>query len=191
MLQVQNVFVEPRGQRHLARVKHRDFQVEEGDTITLLNVFKSYLRNGQSSKWCGKYFLNARALRRAAEIRGRMEKLLVQCEVPVVSAGRDVRAVRRCLTAGLFVNAAFLHPSGTYRSLRGGGGGGGGGGAGPLPLHIHPSSVLYTTTQPQWVLYSEVLHTGQAYMRDLTVIDPDWLTELAPHYYEKATVGDL
>lgn len=180
MLQVQNVFVEPRGgQRHQARVRQRSFQVEEGDTVTLLNVYKSYVRSGQSSKWCRWYFINSRAMRRAVEIRGRMEKLLTQCGVKIVSCGGSLDTICRCITSGLFPSAAFLHPSGSYRSVRGG-----------RTLNIHPSSALYTQTQPQWVLYHEVLHTTQSFMRDLTVIDPAWLLELAPHYYEKTLVHD-
>ena len=40
------------------------------------------------------------------------------------------------------------------------------------------------------VVYHEVLHTSQAYMRDLSVIDPAWLLELAPHYYQKSLGGE-
>jgi ATP-dependent RNA helicase DDX35 len=34
-------------------------------------------------------------------------------------------------------------------------------------------------------LYCELLHTGRAYMKDLTVVQPSWLEEVAPHFYEK------
>ncbi|XP_042242788.1 probable ATP-dependent RNA helicase DHX35 [Homarus americanus] len=179
MLQVQNVFTKPRGQEHRARVIHRNFQVNEGDLITLLNVFTGYQKHAESRRWCVEKFINHRALRRAAEIRGRMEKLLVNFDIPLTSCEGGIDAVCRCITAGMFPNAAFLHHSGFYHTVRGN-----------QPLHIHPSSVLYTETQPQWVLFQEVLHTSQMFMRDLTVIDPAWLLELAPHFYEKRTMQD-
>ncbi|KAG7157527.1 ATP-dependent RNA helicase DHX35-like, partial [Homarus americanus] len=190
MLQVQNVFTKPRGQEHRARVIHRNFQVNEGDLITLLNVFTGYQKHAESRRWCVEKFINHRALRRAAEIRGRMEKLLVNFDIPLTSCEGNILtkstllhggidAVCRCITAGMFPNAAFLHHSGFYHTVRGN-----------QPLHIHPSSVLYTETQPQWVLFQEVLHTSQMFMRDLTVIDPAWLLELAPHFYEKRTMQD-
>ena len=37
------------------------------------------------------------------------------------------------------------------------------------------------------VMFGEVLHTTQLFMRDLTVVDPLWLEELAPHYFQKIT----
>ena len=51
----------------------------------------------------------------------------------------DVDAVRRCIVAGFFANAAYLHPSGVYRTVRN-----------DHELHIHPSSVLYAEKPPAW-----------------------------------------
>ena len=35
------------------------------------------------------------------------------------------------------------------------------------------------------VLFCEVLQTNKAYMSEITAIQPEWLTELAPHFYER------
>ncbi|KAK7083978.1 ATPdependent RNA helicase [Halocaridina rubra] len=177
MLQVQNVFIKKKGHTHAVRVIHRKFEVSEGDLITLLNVFTAYIKKGENKRWCSEHFLNHRALRRAAEIRRRMEKLLTNFNIRLVSCEGHVDAVCKCITAGMFPNAAFLHHSGNYQTVRGN-----------QTLHIHPSSVLYTQTQPQWVLFHEVLHTSKVFMRDLTTIDSAWLLELAPHFYEKTTL---
>lgn len=36
-----------------------------------------------------------------------------------------------------------------------------------------------------WVIFQEVVETQKKFMRDLTVIDEDWLLESAPHYYQR------
>lgn len=60
----------------------------------------------------------------------------------------DTEKVCRCITAGLFPNAAYLHYSGVYRTVRG-----------DQELYIHPTSVLYTLEQPKWyVMVLEVFH---------------------------------
>ncbi len=47
-------------------------------------------------------------------------------------------------------------------------------------LNVHPSSVLFTRTpQTGWVIYHEVIETTKSFIRDLTVIEQDWLVELA------------
>ena len=86
MLQVQNVFLRPSSgqESSKARTRHRLFQVEEGDLLTLLNVYTNYQKNKNSS-WCQKNFLNYNALRRATEIRSQMRKLLRELEIPVIS----------------------------------------------------------------------------------------------------------
>jgi hypothetical protein len=47
--------------------------------------------------------------------------------------------VTRCLAAGLFPNAAYLHHSGVYKTVRG-----------DIELVIHPSSVLYAEEYAEW-----------------------------------------
>ncbi len=37
---------------------------------------------------------------------------------------------------------------------------------------------------PKWVLYHELVETSKEYMRNIIVIKPEWLVEIAPHYYK-------
>lgn len=88
-------------------------------------------------------------------------------------------------------NAAKMMPDGSYRSAREGAVSlavpcRGEPGAsqteltGPQTLYAHPSSVMFTR-QPGtgWVVFTDVLETSKSFMRDLTVVDEDWLVELA------------
>lgn len=86
MLQVQNVFIRPAGGQAIvkARVAHRKFEVEEGDLLTLLNVYTAYEKNKVSS-WCQKHFLNYKALRRATEIRTQMHSMMKRLAIPLNS----------------------------------------------------------------------------------------------------------
>jgi len=86
MLQVQNIFVQPGGGQAIlkARIAHRKFEVEEGDLLTLLNVYTAFDRN-KTPAWCQKHFLNHKALRRATEIRTQMRKMLKRLDIPLTS----------------------------------------------------------------------------------------------------------
>lgn len=46
-------------------------------------------------------------------------------------------------------------------------------------LDIYPGSVVFKYKQPEWVVFHEVVHTTKKFMREITVIEPEWLTELA------------
>ena len=173
MLQVQHVFVSPPNKRHASNRAKLHFSCAEGDHITLLNVYLAFVREGKSSRWCSKHFLNFRSLSRAVEIRSQLVHYLRRFQVPLVTCGGDVEAVLKCVTAGYFANAARLGLDGKYRTLRT-----------DQLLEVHPSSVLYVETHPKYVIFNEVLLTSAKYMRDISAVEPGWLSELAPHFYE-------
>ena len=149
------------------------FSCTEGDHLTLLNVYTAFVQRGADKSWCGRHFLNFRSLTRATEIRRQLVKYVRRFGVRLVSCGDDSEAIRRCIVSGFFANAARLDQMGVYRTIRK-----------EDPLAVHPSSVLYTEEKPRYVVYNEVVLTSQNYMRDITEIEPEWLAELAPHYYE-------
>jgi len=47
---------------------------------------------------------------------------------------------------------------------------------------IHPSTVI--DRKPDWVLYNEFVLTSRNYIRTVTIIQPEWLFEIAPAYFD-------
>lgn len=66
-----------------------------------------------------------------------------------------------------------------YRTIRG-----------RQPVHIHPSSVLFSMVNsrklPEYVVYAELLITSKQYMRNVSVVEGAWLTELFPSHFKSA-----
>ncbi|KAF9334245.1 hypothetical protein BG006_002494 [Podila minutissima] len=93
--------------------------------------------------------------------------------------------ILKCLVSGYFAQAARIAPDGAHwisaRELTAAGIARGQDAA---TLWMHPTSILFKQT-PTWVIFHEVVETGQgkAYMREVTVIEPEWLEELAPHFF--------
>ncbi|XP_058143069.1 probable ATP-dependent RNA helicase DHX35 isoform X2 [Dasypus novemcinctus] len=177
MMQIQNIFVIPPNQKSQAIRVHRKFAVEEGDHLTMLNVFEAFIKHNKNSQWCQQHFLNYKGLVRAATVREQLKKLLVKFQVPKKSSEGDPDPVLRCIVSGFFANAARFHSTGTYRTIRD-----------DHELHIHPASVLYAEKPPRWVIYNEVIQTSKYYMRDVTAVESAWLLELAPHFYQQGTM---
>ncbi|KAL8616322.1 ATP-dependent RNA helicase [Nucella lapillus] len=181
LTQIQNIFITPSGKRNTADREKRKFAVEEGDHISLVNVFNAFIKNGKNSRWCSDHFLNYKGLTRAVEIREQLKRLLKRFKVPLVSCEDEVDQLRRCLTAGFFANAARLTASGSYRTVRD-----------DHELFLHPTSVLSNHIPlPPWLIFNEVVHTSKEYMRDVTAMQAEWLCELAPHFYHFGTAREL
>ncbi|KAI4160281.1 MAG: hypothetical protein LQ342_005873 [Letrouitia transgressa] len=159
----------------------RKFAVEEGDHLTLLNVYQTFVTQGRKdSKWCRDNYLNYKAMTRAVSVRAQLKRYLDRFGVHVDEslASRNDRStsdqIRKCLTAGYFANAARMQPDGTFRLV-----------SGEVVLHAHPSSLMFNR-KAEWVIFHEMLETGtKTFIRDVTKIEKSWLLEegLSSYYH--------
>lgn len=175
MLQIENIFQQPSsGQRSIqARNAKHVFSVLEGDTVTYLNIYNSFINAGRVRSWADKNYLNYNALLRVIDIRNRLANLLKRMKVQLISADGDLEKIQKCIVSGFFANAAKLQADGSYRTLRGN-----------FDLHVHPLSVIFNCTKPpEYVLFTQVMHTSKQFIRDLTAIKERWLYEIAPQFY--------
>lgn len=170
MLQVNNVFI--KSQRSGKTVKQMKFKfaAKEGDMITYLNIFRFFVENNKSRSVCKEHLLNYDVLCKADNILKRLKSFYKRYGKELSSTDDDA-TIRKCLLSGLFVNAAYYHHTGVYKTFRD-----------HFNLSIHPSSVL-VSERPKYVIFNEVLGSSQNYMKDITVIESEWLLEVASHYY--------
>ncbi|PSR98617.1 Pre-mRNA-splicing factor ATP-dependent RNA helicase [Actinidia chinensis var. chinensis] len=182
ILSIQSIWFSVRGQqKELDEAKLR-FAAAEGDHVTFLNVYKGFLQSGKSSKWCHKNFVNYHAMRKVIEIREQLRRIAQRIGIVVKSCESDMQVVRKAVTAGFFANAcnleAFSH-SGMYKTVRS-----------SQEVYIHPSSVLFRVN-PKWVIYHSLVSTDRQYMRNVISIDPSWLIEAAPHFYQHQRLNSI
>ncbi|KAK6151957.1 hypothetical protein DH2020_014592 [Rehmannia glutinosa] len=111
---------------------------------------------------------------RPREKQAQADQKRAKYKLDVVSAGKNFTKIRKAIAAGFFFHAARKDPQEGYRTL-----------VENQPVYIHPSSALFQR-QPDWVIYHELVMTTKEYMREVTVIDPKWLVELAPRFFKVA-----
>ena len=180
MLSVQTIFYRPRDKQEQADERKRRFFSPLGDHITLLDVFRQWVRQGRSSHWCQENFIVERSLRRAEDVRKQLIGILERFKLPVNTSGSDHSRIRKAICAGYFRNACRRSREDEgFRVLRD-----------DQQAFIHPSSVLYQKT-PDYVIYHELVQTTREYLRDVCVIDAEWLPELAPKLFTAADPGRL
>jgi len=174
MLSVENPFYRPRDKQAQADMKKAKFHQPEGDHLTLLAVYEAWKASKFSSPWCYENFVQVRAMRRSQDVRKQLVTIMDRYRMDIVSAGRNLDRVRKCIVAGYFKNAAKKDPQEGYRTMVEG-----------QPVYIHPGSALFNKN-PEWCLYHELVLTTKEYMRNVLAIEPQWLTELAPKFYKKS-----
>ncbi|EOA36424.1 hypothetical protein CARUB_v10010941mg [Capsella rubella] len=149
-----------------------------GDHIALLKVYSSWKETNYSTQWCYENYIQVRSMKRARDIRDQLEGLLERVEIEVSSNLNELDSVRKSIVAGFFPHTAKLQKNGSYRTVKH-----------PQTVHIHPNSGL-SQVLPRWVVYHELVLTSKEYMRQVTELKPEWLIELAPHYYQHKDVED-
>lgn len=150
----------------------------QGDLITYLNILNSFMEKPRNKKWADRRCLNYQALVNASNIADKIERQVRGCGLNITSSRGRTETIQRSVVSGLFANAAYLHPSGDYKTIRG-----------EQSVHIHPTSVFSNELieKPKFVVFVEILTTTRAYMRHIMGVEQSWLLEAAPHYYTFAT----
>ena len=160
----------------------RDFAVEQGDHLTLLNIFMAFqsrlrLNKHTVQKWCSDRRLNFKSLQRATSIRDQLKRQLARfglnADDEAKGSSHDENKssnILRCLTTGHFAHAArFDNASGTFHPVSSPG----------TVMYAHPTS-LFFNRKADYVIFSEVLQTGKddkIFIRDVSKIEKSWLTD--------------
>ncbi|KAK7304677.1 hypothetical protein VNO77_42562 [Canavalia gladiata] len=180
MLSVGNsIFYRPKDKQVHADNARLNFHTGNvGDHIALLKVYNSWKETNYSTQWCYESYIQVRSMKRARDVRDQLAGLLERVEIELTSNDNDLDAIKKSITSGFFPHSARLQKNGSYRTVKH-----------PQTVHIHPSSGL-AQVLPRWVVYHELVLTTKEYMRQVTELKPDWLVEIAPHYYQLKDVED-
>ncbi|KAH9578043.1 protein of unknown function DUF1605 [Trypanosoma melophagium] len=83
---------------------------------------------------------------------------------------RDFELLRRALCYGFCLNGAFYNAKiGNYQTI-----------VGQQVVHLHPSSVLFALRKkPALVIFNSVVRTTKRYMKDVSVVQEEWLRDAA------------
>ncbi|KAJ5313515.1 uncharacterized protein N7443_000399 [Penicillium atrosanguineum] len=189
LLSVPQLFVRPASQRKRADEMKALFSHQDGDQLTLLNVyhaFKSPEAQANLKQWCHDHFLNLRSLQSADNVRKQLLRIMEREEIEMISTPFDDKKyyenIRRALCAGFFMQIAKKDAQGksVYTTIKDN-----------QSVLLHPSTVL--AHDAEWVLYNEFVLTTKNYIRTVTAVKPEWLLDIAPTYYDIETFpkGDI
>ncbi|XP_059213251.1 ATP-dependent RNA helicase DQX1 [Centropristis striata] len=153
----------------------------EGDHMTLINIYRTFIEHNQDEAWCTTNFLSHAALRLAVVIRAELLEVMQRIELPVsppaFGCQDNCTNIKRALISGFFLKVAHdVDGSGNYLLL-----------THRHVAHLHPFS-SYLCRQPRpdppsWVMYHEFTISCDNCIRIASEVHPQMLVELAPQYY--------
>ncbi|XP_026193285.1 pre-mRNA-splicing factor ATP-dependent RNA helicase DHX16 [Cyclospora cayetanensis] len=167
------LFYRPKEKAIHADNARKTFAKPGGDPLTLLNVYAQWEDTGFSVAWCYENFVQHRSMQRARDVREQLQGLLERVELEEKSCDGADEPIRKAITSGFFTQAARLNRHGSFTTLKH-----------PHTVEIHPHSSLFGQF-PRFVVYTELALTTKEYMRSVCEVRPEWLAEVAPHFYKQ------
>ncbi|ODQ66958.1 ATP-dependent RNA helicase DHX8 [Nadsonia fulvescens var. elongata DSM 6958] len=178
-----SLFFRPKDKKMMADKARENFTRPGGDHITLLEIWNQWVETNYSSQWAKENFLQLKSLNRARDVREQFIRLCSRVEIDYENRENNpvlIESIQRAITSGFFANSARLSRNGdSYRSAKTN-----------QTIFIHPSSVLYGQ-KPKWVIYHELVLTSKEFMRNCMPLKPEWLLELAPHFYKRKEIEEM
>ncbi|CAD2111971.1 adenosinetriphosphatase [Plasmodium vinckei petteri] len=177
MISVQNIFYRPQNKILLADKKKNKFVMPQGDLITYLNIYNKWKENSFSNYWCHENFIQSRALKRAQDVRKQLLSIFEKYNYQVkkredgISNSTNYVNICKSICSGYFNHVCKRDSQQGYTTL-----------LTNQQVFIHPSSTLFSKN-PLFVVYHELVLTNKEYIRDCTIIQPQWLIQLAPNLF--------
>lgn len=126
--------------------------------------------DNEDPEWCWQNFLNYRALKSADNVRNQLGRAMQYHKLKLLSSPKRFSSIRKALATGFFMQVAHRERSGRYATIMDN-----------QIVTLHPSSGM--AHKPKWVIFHEFVLTTRNYIRNCTEVEPEWLLELAPDYY--------
>ncbi|TBU56178.1 P-loop containing nucleoside triphosphate hydrolase protein [Dichomitus squalens] len=178
MLSVPSVWRRLPNQQKEADVAKALLTIPDGDHLTLLNVYNSYISNKHDRNWCWNNYLGARALQEAENVRAQLQRTMERYDIELVTTQDERKlwqSIRKALVCGFFMQVAHKEgEKGGYLTVKDN-----------QVVSLHPSCGL--DSSPEWVIFNEFILTTKPYIRTVTEVRPEWLLEFAPNYFDLST----
>ena len=185
-----NVWLRPPNQRKEADAAKALLTIPDGDHLTLMNVYNSYMNSTSSPptwvttlfiglticsspclpdkhdrNWCWNNYLSARALQQAENVRLQLQRTMERYEIDLVTTADERKLwtnIRKTLVCGFFMQVAHTEgEKGGYLTVKDN-----------QVVSLHPSCGL--DAQPEWVVFNEFVLTTKPYIRTVSEVKPEW-----------------
>jgi len=173
-LAVQDPRERPLNKQQAADEAHKNFTDKQSDFISWLNIWQQYhitkqeLSGNKLRKWCKDNFISWLRMREWIDTHRQIKKMLNELKLTFNSTESNYDALHRALITGFLSQIGFKDEGHEYQGCR------------QRKFHIFPGSGLFNRG-PKWIVASDIVETQKVYARHLAKIEPQWITEKAPH----------
>ncbi|MDR2210675.1 MAG: ATP-dependent RNA helicase [Spirochaetaceae bacterium] len=165
-LSTQSPYVLPPGEELDARRAHHSFRDPQGDFVSYIKLYRAYTGAADKEKFCGRNYLDERAMAEIANVVIQLEEIVSTMKVPVLSGG-DIEDYLCCVGRGLIQFVCVREGREMYRSLT------------ADRIMIHPGSVMFKE-DPPYIVAGEIVRTTRMYAMSVSPLSLSTLQRISP-----------
>ena len=169
----------PQNKRQAADEKHRLFQDDKSDFISLVNLWNAFeeqrleLSQNQLRKWCTKHYLSYIRMREWRDLHRQLHLSIKSLQLKENPEPASYDQVHRALISGFLGHLGFKQERGEYLGARN------------RRFKIFPGSGVFKKA-PKWLVAAEMIETSQLFAHMVAEIDPEWVEPLAKHLVKRS-----
>ncbi|TQQ45699.1 ATP-dependent RNA helicase HrpA [Vibrio cholerae] len=179
-LSIQDPRERPSDKQQSADDKHRRFNHEDSDFLTLVNLWhyigqqQKALTSNQFRRQCKLDYLNYLRVREWQDVYTQLHQSTREMSFKLNDEPGSYHAVHSAILVGLLSHIGMKdQEKNEYHGARN------------ARFNIFPASGLFKK-QPKWVMSAELVETSKLWARVVAKIEPDWIEPLAKHLIKRS-----
>lgn len=179
-LSIQDPRERPSEKTQQADEKHRLFQDDRSDFVSLLKLWQIYqdtkkLRSKSGMrKFCRDHFLSFMRMCEWEDVWHQLVRIATrELKYKLNHQPADYQAIHAAILPGLLSQIGFKQDGYEYLGARN------------LKFHIHPGSDVRKKS-PKWVVCAEQVETSRVFARLVAAVEPEWIERCAGHVLKRS-----
>lgn len=173
-LSAQSPFILPPGEEMDARKAHHAFRDIQGDFVSYVKLFRTYLDMKNKTRFCENNYLDERVMAEILSIKEQLEEIVGKMGVPVLSGG-SMDSYLCCIAAGMIQFVCIREGKETYRSLT------------AEHISIHPGSGMFKAN-PLYIVAGEIITTSRTFASSVSPLTKALLYQIDPELEKELSI---
>lgn len=173
-LSTQSPFILPVGEEMDARMAHHAFRDIQGDFVTYVKLFRTYINQTNKEKFCKRNYLDERVMAEILNIKKQLEEIISKrLQIPITSGG-NMDNYLCCIASGMIQFVCIREGRENYRSLT------------QDHISIHPGSSMFKTF-PLYIVAGEIVRTSRMFAMSVSPLTKKLLNQLDQNLEQELT----
>ena len=167
-LSTQSPFVLPVGEEMDARMAHHSFRDIQGDFVTYVKLFRTYMDQPNKEKFCKRSYLDERVMAEIVNIKEQLEEIISKrLQMPITGSG-SMDNYLCCIASGMIQFVCVREGRENYRSLT------------QDHISIHPGSSMFKTF-PLYIVAGEIVRTSRMFAMSVSPLTKKLMEQIDPN----------